>query len=144
MLLLTNINQPQDIPTPPERMNARDFFPWASQKILNGETVIIQKMADLPPEASRDRESFGIYSAKSGAYVPLSVGEGPVFGLLGFAVVREERSWPESIVNGFKLVAQVFANALARKRTEQALRRKRVKAQYGDKCRGSGSLEYGA
>ena len=52
MLLLTNINQPQDIPPPPERMNARDFFPWASQKIMNGETVIIQKM-DRPPARSK-------------------------------------------------------------------------------------------
>ena len=138
MLLLTNINQPQDIPTPPERMNARDFFPWASQKLMNGETVIIQKMADLPPEASRDRESFGIYSAKSGAYVPLSVGEGPVFGLLGFAVVREERSWPESIVNGFKLVAQVFANALARKRTEQALLESESKLSMATNAAGAG------
>ena len=138
MLLLTNINQPQDIPTPPEQMNARDFFPWASQKILNGEMVIIQKMADLPPEASRDRESFGIYSAKSGAYVPLSVGEGPVFGLLGFAVVREERSWPESIVNGFKLVAQVFANALARKRTEWALVESESKLSMATNAAGAG------
>ena len=138
MLLLTNINQPQDIPTPPERMNARDFFPWASHKIMNGETVIIQKMADLPPEASRDRESFGIYSAKSGAYVPLSVGEGAVFGLLGFAVVREERSWPESIVNGFKLVAQVFANALARKRTEQALVESESKLSMATNAAGAG------
>ena len=138
MLLLTNINQPQDIPTPPERMNARDFFPWTSQKIMNGETVIIQKMVDLPPEASRDRESFGIYSAKSGAYVPLSVGEGAVFGLLGFAVVREERSWPESIVNGFKLVAQVFANALARKRTEQALVESESKLSMATNAAGAG------
>ena len=138
MLLLTNINQPQDIPTPPEQMNALDFFPWASQKILNGETVIIQKMTDLPPEASRDRESFGIYSAKSGAYVPLSVGEGPVFGLLGFAVVREERSWPESIVNGFKLVAQVFANALARKRTERALVESESKLSMATNAAGAG------
>jgi formate hydrogenlyase transcriptional activator len=138
MLLLTNINQPQDIPTPPERMNARDFFPWASQKILNGETVIIPKMTDLPPEASRDRESFGIYSAKSGAYVPLSVGEGPVFGLLAFAVVREERNWPESIVNGFKLVAQVFANALARKRTERALVESESKLSMATNAAGAG------
>jgi two-component system sensor kinase FixL len=32
--------------------------------------------------------------------------------------MREERSWPETVVTGFKLIAQVFANALARKRAE--------------------------
>ena len=54
--------------------------------------------------------------------VPLSVGEGPVFGLLAFAVVREERSWPETVVMGFKLIAEVFANALERKRMDDRLR----------------------
>jgi two-component system sensor kinase FixL len=38
--------------------------------------------------------------------------------MLTFAVMREERSWPETVVMGFKLIAQVFANALARKRAE--------------------------
>ena len=103
-------------------MNARDFFPWTSQKVLGGETVTISKMTDLPPEAGRDRESFRAYGSKSAVFVPLSMGEGPVFGLLGFAVVREERNWPETVVTGFKLIAQVFANALERKRMDGRLR----------------------
>ena len=143
-LLLTHFHQPPESLPPPERMNAGDFFPWVTQKVLGGETVIISKMTDLPPEAGRDRESFRAYGTKSDVLVPLSVGEGPVFGLLTFAVMREERSWPETVVMGFKLIAQVFANALARKQAEQALARKRGKAQSGDKCRGSGPLDHGA
>jgi len=50
-------------------------------------------------------EKANILIEKSNVLVPLSVGEGPVFGVLGFAVVREERIWPESVVAGFKLVA---------------------------------------
>ena len=122
MLLLTHLYQPQGITTPPDRMNARDFFPWTAQKILGGETVAISKITDLPQEASRDRENFRAYSTKSGVYVPLSVGEGPVFGLLTFAVLSEERNWPETVVMGFKLIAQVFANALERKRMDDQLR----------------------
>ena len=121
-LLLTNIHQPQEIPSPPPRMNAREFFPWTSQKVLEGETVAIAKISDLPPEADRDREIFRAYGTKSGVYVPLSVGKGPVFGLLTFAVLSEERNWPETVLMGFKLIAQVFANALARKQAEQTLR----------------------
>ena len=104
-------------------MNARDFFPWAAQKVLSGETVTISKMTDLPPEADRDRENFRVYGTKSDVLVPLSVGKGPVFGLLTFAVMREERSWPETVVKGFKLVAQVFANALARKRADEQIKK---------------------
>jgi transcriptional regulator with GAF, ATPase, and Fis domain len=121
-LLLTNLHQPQDILTPPERMNARDFFPWTVQKLLGGETVIISKMTDLPPEAGRDLESFRAYGSKSTVLVPISVGEGSVSGLLGFAVVREERNWTESVVKGFKLIAHVFANAFERKRMDGQLR----------------------
>jgi PAS domain S-box-containing protein len=54
--------------------------------------------------------------------VSLSVGEEPVFGVLTFAVMREERVWSETVVTGFKLIAQVFANALARKHADIFLR----------------------
>jgi transcriptional regulator with GAF, ATPase, and Fis domain len=120
-LLLTHLYQsPGSLPTP-ERMKPGDFFPWMTQKFLDGETVTISKMTDLPPEAGADRESFGLYGTKSGVYVPLSVGEGPVFGLLTFAVLHEERDWPETVVMGFRLLAQLFANALARRQAEQTL-----------------------
>jgi transcriptional regulator with GAF, ATPase, and Fis domain len=122
-LLLTHIHQPPGSLPPPERMNGRDFFPWMTQKVLDGETVIISKMTDLSPEADRDRESLGLYRSKSGVFVPLSVGEGPIFGLLSFVVMREERDWPETVVKGFQLVAQVFANALARKRADEQLKK---------------------
>jgi len=121
-LLLTHLYQPPGSRPTPERMNSGDFFPWMTQKFLDGETVTISKMTDLPPEAGADRESFGLYGTKSGVYVPLSVGEEPVFGLLTFAVMREERGWPETVVMGFRLIAQVFANALARRQAEQTLR----------------------
>ncbi len=119
---LTHIHQPAGSLPPPERMNALDFFPWTVKKVLAGETVTILKMIDLPPEASRDLENFALFGTKSNVTVPLSVGDGPVFGLLTFAVMRKERHWPEAVVEGFNLVAQVFANALARKRADQALR----------------------
>jgi transcriptional regulator with GAF, ATPase, and Fis domain len=37
--------------------------------------------------------------------------------------MREERYWPETVVKGFRLIAQVFANALARKRAEEQLKK---------------------
>jgi len=123
VVLLTHINQPQGGLQYPQQSNARDFFPWTTQKVLGGETVTITKMSDLPPEAARDRESYGLYGTKSVVVVPLSVGGGPPFGLLTFAVMREERDWPETVVKGFRLIAQVFANALARKRADEQLKR---------------------
>jgi len=52
--------------------------------------------------------------------IPLST-DGSIFGALSFAAVRQEREWPEALVCRLKLVAQIFANVLARKRSEQLL-----------------------
>ncbi|MCX6572891.1 MAG: sigma 54-interacting transcriptional regulator, partial [Candidatus Aminicenantes bacterium] len=121
-LLLTYGYFPSGRPELPERMYANDFFPWVSQKVLDGETVILSKLTDLPPEAGRDLESFRAFNTRSTVVVPLSVGEGPVFGMLAFGVTRDERGWSETALMGIKLVAQVFANALARKQMEEQLR----------------------
>jgi transcriptional regulator with GAF, ATPase, and Fis domain len=43
--------------------------------------------------------------------------------LLTFAVLREERDWPDTFVKGFQLIAQVFANALARKHADEQLKK---------------------
>ena len=101
-LLLTHVHQPPGSRIPPERMSLKEFFPWALQKVLGGETITISKMTDLPAEAGRDRESFGLYGTRSVVVVPLSVGRGKVFGLLTFSVMREEREWAETVVQQFK------------------------------------------
>ncbi len=120
-LELAHLYQPPGFPLPPAHMNGTDFFPWTTRKVLEGETFAISKMAELPEEARRDRESFALFGTKSGVYVPLSVGKGPVFGLVTFAVTGAERQWSNKAVKQFQLVAQVFANALSRKRADSFL-----------------------
>jgi formate hydrogenlyase transcriptional activator len=122
-LLLTHFHQILGSPKPAPQMMTRDLFPWITRKVLGGETVAISKIADLPQEAGQDMENFRQYGTKSNVLVPLSVGEGPVFGMLSFAVIREERNWPETDVKKFTLIAQIFANALARKKGVNDLKR---------------------
>jgi len=136
-LVLTHIYQPQGTLPAPEQLT-EELFPWTRQKVLAGETVIFTKMSDLPPEAGRDRESYGLIGTKSDVLVPLSVGGGPPFGLLTFPVMREERYWPETVVKGFQLVAQVFANALARKRADETLRESEARLSLATNAAGAG------
>ena len=81
-LLLTHIHQPPGSRPPPKRIDVNDFWPWTIQKILGGETLAISKMSDIPADAVRDRETFGLYGTKSVVVVPLSVERRNVFGLL--------------------------------------------------------------
>lgn len=128
-LLLTHVHQPLGSRPPPERMNVKDFFPWSARKTLGGETLAISKMSDLPAKAGRDREMFDRYGTRSVVVVPLSVGGGKAFGLLTFAVMREERDWSETVVHQFKLIAQIFANALVRKGMDDRLREQLAEIQ---------------
>jgi two-component system, LuxR family, sensor kinase FixL len=136
-LILTHMYQPQGTQPDPEQWR-EELFPWSRQKVLAGETVTITKMSDLPPEAGRDRESFGLVGTKSDVIVPLSVGGAPPFGLLTFAIMREERDWPETVVKGFQLIAQVLANALARKRADEALRESEARLSLATDASGAG------
>jgi formate hydrogenlyase transcriptional activator len=119
---LTHWRLPPGGRAPAKGMDAVQFFPWTVRRILAGETVVLSKLADLPPEAGRDLESYRAYRTESNVSVPLSSGEGPIFGNLTFAVMREERDWSETAVKWFKLIAQVLANALARKQMDEKLR----------------------
>jgi transcriptional regulator with GAF, ATPase, and Fis domain len=80
--------------------------------------VAYTSVDELP---SPDRESTQRFGTKSSIIIPLSVG-GRVIGALTFGVMREERRWPPDLVTRLRLVAEVFANALARKQADQDLR----------------------
>ncbi len=119
---LSHMHQPPGGPPVSDRMQSKDFFPWSTEKILAGEVVVISKLSDLPPEAFRDQETFRIYGTKSTVLVPL-LGEGEIIGALSFATMGEERDWSDWLVKQIHLVAQVFANALARKKANEKLLR---------------------
>ena len=124
-MIVTHRQLPPGFPPLPEVFDCKESFPWALESFLRGETVILSRLTDAPAEAARDVELVRHYGVKSLVSIPLSTGGGPTFGALNFDVTREEREWPVELVNRLKLVAQVFANALSRKRDEQTLRERK-------------------
>jgi formate hydrogenlyase transcriptional activator len=106
----------------PSRMVAKDYFPWALEKGLKGEIIRFSSIDELPPEAARDAETLRKYGPKSNLSFPLFAG-GSLFGGLAFGMLREERRWTDEEVARLQLVADLFAHVLARKRSEEDLRR---------------------
>jgi len=121
-LFITHLHRSRDLAPPPNRAIATEMFPWALGKIGMKQIVCISAMASLPAEAARDRETWLYYGIKSALVFPLSAGGGPVFGSLSFDATQKERDWPESLQKRLQVIAQVFANALERKKADETLR----------------------
>jgi transcriptional regulator with GAF, ATPase, and Fis domain len=106
----------------PPRIAAKKHFPWFVERMLRGEVVPMSSITELPPEAARDLETFRQHGPKSTVAFPLAVG-GQVFGALAFGALRAERRWTEDEVARLRVVASLFENTLARKRSEEEVRR---------------------
>jgi len=137
-LLLTHIYQrPEMPPPPPGKPDMARMFPWALEQVLQGKTIALSKLDDLPAEAARDKESWLRYGTHSLVVVPLPIGRGGL-GALTFASARERGDWPETLVKRLQLVAEVFANAIARASSDQALRESEARLQLTADSAGAG------
>ena len=137
-LRLTHLYRPLGGPPTPERFDAQETFPWCLRQLLDGKVVPVSSMEALPPEAARDREVWHHFGIKSNLTFPLSAGGGQLVGALSFNTMREERAWPEEIVQRLQLVAQIFANALAREQADQALRESEARLSLAADSAGAG------
>jgi two-component system, LuxR family, sensor kinase FixL len=104
------------------RMNVAAMLPWYAAKLRRGEVLRFSRLPDeLPPEAVNERE----YCLRSGfrahLVIPFHVGES-IQGGLAFGSFSEQRDWPDDLVQSLRLVGQIFANALARKQSDLAVR----------------------
>jgi PAS domain S-box-containing protein len=104
------------------RMSARDNFPWCYQQLMAGRVLAVSSMDRLPAEAARDREVWQHFGIKTSLTLPLTAGGGPAIGFLSFNDIRKEREWSQGLLQQLQLVAQVFTNALVRRRSDDSLR----------------------
>lgn len=137
---ITHYYSVQEGPHPPGRVKAEDL-PWFLQQVLAGHIVAISSLEDLPPEAAHDREVCRQLGVKSNLTIPLSVGGQRPFGALGLNTTLAQRDWTEELVKRLQLLAQVFANALARKRADQAVRQSEARLAAGTELAGLGYYE---
>ncbi|MCX6373500.1 MAG: PAS domain-containing protein [Actinobacteria bacterium] len=112
----------EDLLPPMRGMSAQEYFPWLQLEMLAGRIVAVSSLDELPEPAAFDRDNLRLFGVKSNLTVPLSVGGASPVAALGFNTTRAERDWPDALVRRLQLVAQVFTNALARKRADEALR----------------------
>ncbi len=137
-LVLTHSYRPPGFPPIPQTMDADDYFPWCQQQVLAGKVVAFSSVEELPAEAARDQEVYRQYGLRSSLNFPLSTGGAPPFAALSFNDVQRERTWSEELVERLQMVAQIFANALARQRSDRRLRESEERLSLAADSAGAG------
>src|SRR5262249_16453879 len=100
---------------------AKRAFPGIGSRLKAGKVVTVASLDDLPDTAQTDRRSLTAAGTRAFVAVPLTI-EGVVTGALVFSSISEEREWSDELVARLRLLAEIFANALARRRAASAAR----------------------
>ncbi|MBI1178169.1 PAS domain S-box protein [bacterium] len=121
-LVLWHIYRTVEGPPVPSRLSAAEHFPWSLGEVKAGRTIVLSSMAQLQGDATTDLPAYRHFEIKSVVDIPLVADRGAPFGVISFLRIREERIWPDRLVKQFRLLAQIFAHALLRKRADFVLR----------------------
>ena len=109
----------RDTSAAPSRYSTNEL-PWYSKRLLNNEPIVFTKLDELLDATDEDRGFLRRLGIQSNVAIPLEA-EGSVLGCLSFVTVYEDRVWSSRLVDQLKMVGQVFANALMRKHSDEAL-----------------------
>lgn len=113
------------------------LYPYALQCVLSGNIFQFTTLDDLPDEAVVDKQNLPLVGLKSNITFPLMVG-GTFIGAIAFDTLQAERTWPSHLVSRFRLISEIIANALARRRTENALRESEERLELATSAAGVG------
>ena len=121
------------------QLKASELWPWSLRQVQANRSVVISSTEDDVPEgAERDRESWRYFGLKNLLIIPLSTGGGAPFGAITFHDMVAPRVWSSALIRRLELVAQMFANTIARKRIELALRESAERLNLAAESAGAG------
>jgi signal transduction histidine kinase len=103
----------------PYPAQALDHFPWCTERLRHGQAVCFARLTELPAEAWAEQESCRRAGCRSGLMMPLVI-DGEVGFVMSFRAFRAERRWPAELIPQLRLIGEVFANVISRKRSAEA------------------------
>lgn len=95
-------------------------FSWWAKVLQTGESVIINRLDDLPIEAVAEKEFLLNHGTKSVCLVPLAT-QGKLIGILSFSYIREARIWDEHTPVLLAILAEGIANAIEGNKTNRLI-----------------------
>jgi len=111
-------------------VNFAASFPWIFRRSCGQrQPIAVARLAELPPEAERDRQSAMAMGVRSFLMLPVPGHEANPHCLM-LQAVREERAWPAAWIERLQMLAGVFVNALERKVADET--RQQIETRHGD------------
>ncbi len=115
----TNNYSRPGINSPPAVLD--DILPVWVAIARRGKMFFISDPDELPDDQWREKEYCLLMGGiKSILFIPLSVG-GNVLGVVSFVSNRSKRTWPDEFIQRLRLLGELFANVIERKRAEQKI-----------------------
>lgn len=96
-------------------------FPWSITRLRRFEVVPVERVADLPVQATAEKRTFIEQGIKSLILVPMVYG-GVLLGFIGLDSVKSERSWDDDTIGLLRIAGEMFISTIVRSRTETELR----------------------
>ncbi len=106
---------------PSPKGNVKGLFPWIHDQMRKGNKIVLSRVEDLPAEAEKERQYALAVGQQANLIIPFWIG-GKVAGGLSTSCFHREREWQPEVIRSFQLAAEIFANAIVRKQTEEGLR----------------------
>ncbi|GJL70439.1 MAG: hypothetical protein NPIRA06_30740 [Nitrospirales bacterium] len=97
-------------------------LPWFADRLTSGPFFQISSVANLPLEASAEKDVFERQQIQSLVIVPMVL-RGKLFGFLGLDSVRHEKTWSEEDIRLLQMAGEIFVNGFERQEVEENLRK---------------------
>ncbi|SYZ72828.1 putative Histidine kinase [Candidatus Zixiibacteriota bacterium] len=95
---------------------------WTSEMLHAQKNIYIPSLAELPIEASSEKSILNALGIKSLLTVPM-IYRRRLIGGLGLASLKKEREFSEDIIALVRIVGEIFANTIERRRAEQQIQK---------------------
>lgn len=141
MFTLTHLYSRPGGPAHPAGVNAVTSLPWIFNRLQSGELLVLST-ENMPREAALDRDFRRFFGVTDTICIPFSGSDGQLVGTISFDALHKERTWSKEEINRLTLLAEVFGNALERKRTLALLRQSNRRLELAAESAGAGLWEF--
>ena len=129
--VISSAATPGIAPLPPGPIYSK--LTWFCGELRAGRPVILPALPlGLPPHAIAETDNTRRNGVRSHLSIPLHV-NGLTTGVLSFAAIHKARDWPEDLITRLTIIAQVFASAVARARSEEEAQQLRGRLWHADR-----------